>query len=353
MLPGAPAVQLYACEDPAHPTCKQPAGKRCISSKGKAVPPHPKRWNLGQGYADAYNELTPQLEQAEAELAAARADLATRDTRISQLEETNAELQRRVDDLSRAPEPARSLTRFGACPRKGKNGADVVARWGKGAAVRLFCGTEVPTRPADAGVVHVSWKPSAAQITDAWVQKVCAPLVAGDCVEVWHESNKKVTDKVLSLEDVTARKNAFYDAVKRVRPDLLVMNTLTGWSLDPKSKTNLSPYMVRGDGLGVDCDGVRPSHLPYTDYQDETVRALAIVADDANGYSFFAVPEFGCPRIPTEDPDGTVRAAYHDKYADLWAASGKCLFVTLYEYDSSPNYSLTQPAEMAGWAAHI
>ena len=245
----------------------------------------------------------------------------------------------------------------GACPEAGgatlAAAQTVITKWGVGAAVRQFMGTAAAPRPADAGITHHSFKPTLAQITTAWVTTITKDLKSGDVVEVWHEADKKVTDNILTKADVVGRKNAFYDIVKQVRPDLYVANTLTGWLFDPKSGKNPDDWaVVKADILGVDADGVRPTALPYTNYEAETARAVKFLEDHPS-YKYFSVPEFGCPRIPALDADGTKRATYHDYYMNLWTATGKCLYVTLYEYNSSPNYSLETPAEISGFKAWV
>lgn len=126
MLPGVAAVQFYGCNDPDFPGCGQPAGERCVNKKGKEVPPHPKRWNLGVGYTDAWDEqqdkineieigvarrdstisgLTAGLKSITLERNGLQSDLATRDVRITQLEQANAALQQRIDELTRTPDP--------------------------------------------------------------------------------------------------------------------------------------------------------------------------------------------------------------------------------------------------------
>lgn len=364
MLPGVPAVQRYGCNDPDFPACKQPAGKHCVNKRGKQVPPHPKRWNLGTGYADAWDQQQEKIDELEKAVDLRDSTISTLTAGLKTITLERNALQARVTELETPPEPEPvpepvAVTRYGACPQKGGESLaaaqTVIDKYGPGSAIRQFLGTGVAQRPANASIVHISWKPSLAQITESWVKSVTQNLRPGDCVEVWHEGNKKVSDGTLTLDDITKRKNTFYDIVKKVRPDLRVANTITGWAADPKSGDDLSRWVgeVKADVLGIDCDGIRPTKLPYTNYEDETKAALALIEKyKANGYRWFAAPEFGCPRIPTADPDGTIRAAYHDHYADLWAATGKFLYACLYEYDSSPNYSLTTPAEIAGWRKH-
>jgi hypothetical protein len=286
------------------------------------------------------------LTEEAAKLSAANAELAAQ----------NAALEAEVARLGNLVPAGTPRTVYGACPAKGGESLSaqttVVTKYDKGAAVRqFFSASTVAPRDPNVSLVHGSWKPALSTMTEAWAKAITANLLDGDVVEVWHEADNKVSGGTLTYADALARKNRFYDLIKKVRPGLLVANTVTGWLMDPKSGKDPTPWgAVKADVFGIDCDGVRPTKLPYTDYTDETKAALAFIDRyAANGYQWFAVPEFGCPRIVTADPDGKQRAAYHDTYAKLWMATGRCLYATLYEYDSSPNYSLTQPAELAQW----
>lgn len=302
---------------------------------------------IDEQITSAVAPINEQLREAFDHLATTTRELETARTRIAELEAQTEPKQR---------------TLFGACPEKpgGESLAAalrVVEKWGDGAAVRQFKGALTPPS-ADSrfGLVHTSYKPQIADVIagrlDNQIRAVAEATPAGHVLEVWHEADKKVTDGVASYADLVAAKNRFYDVVKSVRPDVLVANTVTGWLTDPKSKGDVDRWgAVRADVFGIDCDGVRPTRLPYTNYEDETATALAFI--DRHGYDWFAVPEFGCPRIPDADPDGTTRADYHQHYADLWSQTDRCLFVCLYEYDSSPNYSLTTPAEINQWRSLI
>lgn len=376
-------------------SCNEPVGRRCVTTSGTRTTPHKSRLDLARGWDARQSELDTlqhALDQSDALLTAAndglRAITSERDLLKADLQRVNIELSGvrdqvrtltrdlaatvserdvlrvRVFELEHPPTPEPGhKTFFGACPEKPGGTslaaqAGVVSKWGKGAAVRQFFGgiSQVAPRHPDAGIVHASWKEyNRANLTAAKVKAALVNLREGDVVEVGHESdNDGLTGAALT--ERYAVKNLFHDLVKEVRPDLLVSLTLVGYSFDPKSgKVAALEQWVqncRFDVLGIDCDGVRPSQLPYTDYTAETKTVLSFLAKYPK-IKWFAVPEFGCPRIPAADPDGEIRATYHDFYADLWAATDRCLFVTLYEYDSSPNYSLTTPAELAGWKALV
>lgn len=393
-------LRVLAWQNPALDpcsTCAQTSNHRCRTAGGAVTVPHKPRMDAAKGWVARQSEvdelqrgidqrdaaitgltdglrdvtverdrLTRDVDDAGITIRALLEGVNDRDASIAavtlQRDNLRAEFEAYKASHPDVPVPPVQRTLFGACPEKPGGTtlvaqARVIEKWGKGAAIRQFLSgiTQVAPRHAGAGIVHVSWKEfSKANLTPAKVEAACANLLAGDCVEVIHESdNDGLTGQALA--DRIALKSLFYDVVKTVRPDLLVVNTLTGWALDPKSGTDLSPWgRVKADVLGVDCDGIRPTKLPYTNYEDETKGALKFIATYADsGYRWFSVPEFGCPRIPAADPDGSIRAAWHDHYAALWSGTGKCLAVTLYEYDSSPNYSLTLTAELTGWHTHI
>lgn len=336
--------------------CNRDAGLVCLTSSGRVTSVHAVRLEAYRNWLLGWLARQGEIDSAEAVVAGLSDEVHDRMAQIDTLETRLEALQAKYDALA-AGQPTTQRTFFGACPQKGGTSLaaaqTVIDKWGKGAAVRQFHATGVAPRPKDAGIMHASWKPSAAQITDDWVTKVCANLLAGDCVEVWHEADSKVRKGQLQRADVVARKNAFHDAVKRVRPDLRVVNTLTAWLFEPSAKLDPESWVadVRADVVGIDCDGIRPTKLPYTNYEAETAKVLELIAK--YGIPWAAVPEFGCPRLPALDPDGKIRAEYDDHYAGLWSGSGKFLYVTLYEYNSSPNYSLETAAEKSGWAARV
>jgi hypothetical protein len=291
------------------------------------------------------NSLAAQLDASLAREKASEATIATLRARIAELE---------------AGVP--TSTAYGACPMKpgGESLAaarTVTTKWGQGAAVRQFkTDLSSPSTGPEFGIVHTSYKPSVSAILsgslDAQIRAVAMATPAGHVLEVWHEVDKKVRDGIDTKANLIAAKNRFYDVVKSVRPDVLIANTLTGWELSPTNTTtrgNIDQWAaVKADILGVDLDGIRPTTLPYTDYRDEVNVALAFV-DRFPGYTGWAVPEFGCPRVAA-DPDGIERAAWLTSYGRLFAAEGAA-YVTLYEYDSSAGYALTTAAEIAAWKA--
>lgn len=316
---------------------------------------------LAKGFIDSQEQVLMDCRQANISLSGQVSSL------VAQLNDSRLQLAAALQRIKELETPPQTLkTYFGACPKAGGTSlaaqTTVVTKYGKGCSVRQFfgvLGSAIPRNP-DVGLLHASFKDyNLNNITQAKVKTALTNLKAGDIVELGHESdNDGLTGTAL-----TARwnlKNKFYDCVKAVRPDLHVSLTMVGYSFDPKSGKNaqLEQWIanVKANVLGVDCDGVRPTQLPYTDYTAETKTAVAFLdkyGTSTGLYQYLAIPEFGCPRIPSADPLGEVRAAYHDFYAELWKATGKCISVTLYEYNSSPNYSLETTAEINGWKAHV
>jgi hypothetical protein len=259
------------------------------------------------------------------------------------------------------PTPPTVRTFFGACPMKpgDSSGIAVLNRWESGAAARVFRNS-FGTPPTDPrfGTVHTSFKPSIAAVSsgslDATITATAKATPAGHSLEIWHESDHQIRLGTFTFAQIREAKNRFYRLVKAANPSVMVVNTVTGWFMDPKSGYDTSPWgTVNGDVLGIDCDGVRPTKLPYTSYAEETTAALAFIDRWANaGYRYFSVPEFGCPRV-SADSSGAARAEWMAHYAELWRSSGRCLYACAFEFDSSPNYSLATAAEMSTWKGFV
>ncbi len=282
-----------------------------------------------------------------------------------------ADLRAQIEELTQVdepvPEPAKTV--FGACPFKGVSGANpsitdmmkVVTKFGSGIALRVFVGqsdtlTKV-ARPSktDVDVMHVSFKPSTVMaITDAAVENAVSNLLPGDVVEVWHESDKKVRDGAYTMPECLARKNRFYDAVKAVRPDLLVANTLTGWEAEPSNpatRGNIDKWAdVKADLLGLDLDGINT--YPYPNYDAEVQTAVSFVERFGGTYSGWSVPEFTVGRSSTQDPDGAKRVAWaKDIVTKIEAAGGK--YVCWFDFNFTPLVALELPAEIDAWKALV
>lgn len=303
-------------------------------------------------------------DDARGQLAAAAQAIAQQKTVIAQLTATVEQQAARIREL----EAGRRRTWFGACPIRTNmwGGASLAAaeytveRWGgKDVALRQFYGALSPVhRPDGAAIVHASFKPDLplviGGIHDEGIRALAELARPGDVLEIWHEADKKVNDGLFSFEDVVAAKNRFYDVIKATNPDVLVANTLTGWLFDPKSENYPDRWAaVKADVLGIDCDGIRPTKLPYVNFVDEIARAVRFVADHGGmGYRHWAVPEFGCPRIVADDPEGTIRAQWLTEYAGRFSEAG-ALYVAAYEYNSSDGYALSGEAERAAWGAAV
>lgn len=319
-----------------------------------------------------------RTRDAEAVASAQSARAATAEAEVVQKDATITDLSAEITDLTARlaaceagpdpepePEPVK-VTLFGSCPvypgGESVNAArTVTTKWGDNAAVRQFKGDF--SAPNQVGsITHTSYKPNIDDLLagrlDAEIATVVNGARDGDVLEVWHEADKKVTDGVDTYARLVAAKNYFYDKVKAINPEVLVANTVTGWLFEPTR--NPAPDWrrwgaVKADIIGVDCDGIHPTKLPYTDYTGETERARAFIQEfAANGYRFYAVPEYGSNRIPG-DTDGVDRAKAYTRHGEMWAADPLCLFVTAYEYDPSSSYTyrLTTPAEIAAWKSLI
>lgn len=264
---------------------------------------------------------------------------------VQELRETAAAADAKAADLEQqladalAHAQGTQGTRFGGCPPGGGTSLaaaqSVIDKWGPGAAVRMFLATSKAPRPAKASVLHASWKPTLAQITPTWVANVVADLKPRDRAEVWHEADRKVRLGSMTKADVVGRKNKFYDVVKEVRPDLRVVNTLTGQALSDYGHDEWTQWgVVRADDLGLDADGVHDKTTPLDiRYEDEVERVTAFLAANPS-YTGWVVPEFGTSR-PGWDFKGLERAAWAAKYGRLFQSRGAG-YVCLYDYESTP-----------------
>jgi hypothetical protein len=195
LLPGAPAVELYGCNDPAHPDCKQPAGSRCINAKGKRVAPHPKRWNLGQGYADAWNKRQAEVDSLKASLSDAQ-DLRRQDQEASAaysatLRADIAHLEAKIAELESPPAPPEPKMLVGAAVGGNADPAPLEKSLGKPLRVHrtYWGGSQVDkaaaTCSADTAAGRVpfitfklpySWKDMASGKGDAWARDLAGKL---------------------------------------------------------------------------------------------------------------------------------------------------------------------------------
>ena len=136
--------------------------------------------------------------------------------------------------IARADAAVRDPLWVGACPRiPGGSSLSAAQRvidvWGNRAAVRQFNGGGLgtPLRIPNTPLIHYSWKPSSASaITTSNVSATLDQAVEGDQIivaEVWHEIDKKVRDGVFSRNDGIGRKNKFYDVVKDLYGDRVLV----------------------------------------------------------------------------------------------------------------------------------
>jgi len=261
---------------------------------------------------------------------------------------------------------AEQATLFGACAPYPGGQTDaaaqtVIAKWGHPVALRHFCTTfrNPPTNPGFS-IVHTSYKQNndavgiAAGNYDTQIAALAAATPAGHVVEWMHEHDKKVRDGVVSMSNLVAAKNRFYDVVKANNPAVLVACTVTGWEMDPSSGRDPDTWgVLRGDLFGVDCDGVHPASLPYPEFRRDAQGAIDFIERWAHmGYQGWCVPEFGAPRLSTGDADGRHRAAWMLDYAAFFVEFG-ARYVCLYDYESSPGNELTTPAELDAWQSLI
>jgi hypothetical protein len=233
-----------------------------------------------------------------------------------------------TDGYGNVPAVVLSSTLVGACPDGGTL-ASVLTKYGTTASVRGFSpgvfGTAVE-RPATASRVHWSWKPTlTSTLTDAMLVNAFDNLVAGDMVEVWHESDVKLRNGTFTLTDfqnAMRLKNDLHSRVVRLRdagtiPQLRTVCTLSGWTVDQTSTwTATAPSNVAGAGsalsnadvLGIDMDGMAADPAFY-DYYARQTGAKFVAAMTAGGYSGWTVPEFCMPSV-TGDTNNAGRIAW-------------------------------------------
>jgi hypothetical protein len=292
-------------------------------------------------------QSSAQQAYAEQLAAAAQREHAANDA-TAQLQTRYEALQAKYDALVAStqpqqpppPPPPASKTLFGGNkPSQTSSGhtlqdqADVVAKWGKGAAMRQFFGdatTIVAPRHADLGLLHASWNlPLDDSVTalQTKVKALAANMKAGDMPESRHEGDSKTrrNPPVYSVSQIVSHKNNFHAAVKAVRPDLETINTCTAWLFNPASGLDPTPFLaIKADWLGVDFDGVKDT--AYFDYTVLFARVLDLAKKA--GYKGVRVPEFGWPQAPS-DADDSKRAAEMTRHGKALIAAGfrsVCLF---------------------------
>ncbi|QQS17882.1 hypothetical protein IPL68_04440 [Candidatus Saccharibacteria bacterium] len=182
-------------------------------------------------------------------------------------------------------------TYYGACPTN--PGGDslaaattVLTKWGTRVSVRQFTGATLtpPNHPAGASVVHTTYKPSVAAVLNGSLDADITTLVLGtpdgDIIEFWHEpDNDGLTGQ--GITDMIDCKNYLYDMKQTLKPGVRVAATMTGGffaSYTSQATRDLWDGL-RGDLVGVDCDGVHDATGPTYDmtYADELTNVLAFM----------------------------------------------------------------------------
>lgn len=320
----------------------------------------------------AYDDIRNATDLAETQhiqvvqlLAEAGDTIAEQAATISGLTAENDELRKALDECQGGnpdPEPPVMVQRVGACPAAGgfstTAAATVVGKWGSGASVRLFSGSDlrsVAPRPATAGRVHASWKPLGGQpMTEASVRAACINLLEGDVVTVEHEADVKRLSggSQADLDARMALQDEFHRLVKIVRPDLLTSCVLAAWRFRQEATGTQAPepYLTDADLLGVDLDGVNSlTAASYYDFRQMLPRTRQVADRDYGGR--WTCPEFGWPRL-NNDPNGTGRVAAINAQTPAILAAG-AYSLEWFDYPTVPGYTLTLTNERAAWQSFV
>lgn len=322
--------------------------------------------------ATTIDELKDQVKSIEFDKAQLQSQIATSNSRISSLEiyvnSLEAEIERLTDLLAATTVPD-IKTQWGACSANpGGSGLTalqrILSKWAtlldKLVAGRLFVSdgfTSLPTIPDGFSVLHISWKPSVADLIagrlDAdiiamvnWATNLINTKHIWIVVEAIHEPDVKFRKGTDTIANYVGAKNKFYDVVKSVNADLDVASTLSGWTFNGSIDTEPWAY-IKADILGVDLDGIA-STTAYFDY----TAAMARIAKFADTYGYrIAIPEFGEPRL-ANDTNGSARATWIKTQTDMLKKYSP-EYVMFYDYDTTNPYQLTTSLEIAAWKALI
>jgi hypothetical protein len=269
-----------------------------------------------------------------------------------------------------APAPTSATgTKFGADPTNGATNDGPVQKFGTKASVRIFADTiKNPVHPTGASIVHTSYALTGYGVSrdqalrnltagkyDAAIAAAAKATPKGDVIEIVHEADHKITNGDTSFAVVLAAKNHFYTVAKAANPNVLIANTVTGWLTDPKSGGDFQRWgQVKADIIGIDCDGINPTSLPYPNYDDETKAGVAFVkAYAGNGYKYWAVPEFGAARM-SGDASGTERVKWMAFNANNNFKANGALYVDWYDYSLSGHLlPLTLTNEINTWKTFV
>jgi hypothetical protein len=186
---------------------------------------------------------------------------------------------------------------------------------------------------------------------DAQIAAAARATPAGDSIEIVHEADKKIINGNTTWPVVLAAKNHFYDVAKAANPNVLIADTVTGWTAEPESGRDLARWgQVKADILGIDADGVNPATGAYPSYDAEIAAAVAFVKA-AGSYRGWAVPEFTAGR-QASDTDGSRRIAWMRDLAAKFRSSG-AQYVDYFDYNHTPREALETPGEIAAWRALV
>lgn len=249
---------------------------------------------------------------------------------------------------------------YGACPENpggtsAAAAATVVTKLGTPVAIRQFMGASLswPAVP-DGCLMHRSYKPSTS-VTDAAIDGLLT-AAEGHLVTFWHEpDNDELTPTARAAR--IALMNRLYDRNMALGSPCIIVPTFTGglfanYTDDSERDLWFGPSGVKGDLIGIDCDGVHDATAPigFT-YVDEIDKVLELIAENEDqGFWGWTIPEFGTGR-PADDTDGTARATWMadqvedvfmtaaiEPYAVLWYDYDVGVDVRL--YDSTPELDL-------------
>ncbi len=251
----------------------------------------------------------------------------------------------------------------GACPEnpggESLSAALTVAnKYADGVVVRQFDGSfKNPNKSARLRQVHTSYNFSSNSYTtlnaggyDTAITAAALAANPGDVLEWTHEFDKKVRDGNVPLAAGIQAKNHFYDVVKAANPQVLVATTYT-WGLFAwwQSGDNPNNYStVKADLLGVDYDG-GVSYNTQDGYPDFTDTMDRVATWAAGKYDRLCVPEFGCPRDTTHDPNASILNAWLQSYLNLFESYGY-EYVCYYDYNPDANQSsLDQTSSISLW----
>lgn len=222
-----------------------------------------------------------------------------------------------------------------------------------GACQRSFSGGPIGavlSRPSKAFCprFHHSWKVVTtggliSTVSDLSLLRVLANLLPGDEVEVEHETDAKDRkgEGAIMLAARIKAKNDFFDQVVRVRPDLLVVCTLTSFAFEAGLFSNINKYLTKAHVLGADLDG---GAFPHNYGEPKRLTNIVSIANrDYNGE--WTCPEFGW----NNDPQGGRMTVIKNQIADISKFGPNEI-----QFHNNPSFGATlTPAELAEYSALV